>query len=434
MNEQDCKKLAELLFPDVDKTPDYYEEKYPYRKLPNKAEVTRLGPSPTGFIHLGNLYSALADERIAHKNGGVFYLRIEDTDAKRTVEGAVDLVINSLRYFDIEFDEGAGFPDSDPVNAYGPYYQTQRVDIYHTFAKELVLKGLAYPCFCTEEELEAVRLQQEADKVLTGYYGKYAVCRDLSLETIEENLKAGKPYVLRLRSQGSPENEITFTDSIKGEIKLPENIHDVVLLKKDGIPTYHFAHAIDDHFMRTTTVVRDDTVTYEAFIKGQAFASTEYTAHPEKYGATEHSLNYVKKTRILKDDIVSFILEHCHELDSIDIVVGDEELKKNIMDRIRKATDEVYMTSSISQLLEISYKDAGKKSGVKFLTEYLGLSRENVAAFGDADNDTDMIEYAGVGIAMENAAPHLKEIADHITLHHDKDGVAYAFRNILNIC
>lgn len=290
MNEQDCKKLAELLFPDVDKTPDYYEEKYPYRKLPNKAEVTRLGPSPTGFIHLGNLYSALADERIAHKNGGVFYLRIEDTDAKRTVDGAVDLVINSLRYFDIEFDEGAGFPDSDPVNAYGPYYQTQRVDIYHTFAKELVLKGLAYPCFCTEEELEAVRLQQEADKVLTGYYGKYAVCRDLSLETIEENLKAGKPYVLRLRSQGSPENEITFTDSIKGEIKLPENIHDVVLLKKDGIPTYHFAHAIDDHFMRTTTVVRGGEwlasvpIHYELFhVLGFKMPKYAHTAHLMKF-------------------------------------------------------------------------------------------------------------------------------------------------------
>lgn len=290
MNEQDCKKLAELLFPDVDKTPDYYEEKYPYRKLPNKAEVTRLGPSPTGFIHLGNLYSALADERIAHKNGGVFYLRIEDTDAKRTVEGAVDLVINSLRYFDIEFDEGAGFPDSDPVNAYGPYYQTQRVDIYHTFAKELVLKGLAYPCFCTEEELEAVRLQQETDKVLTGYYGKYAVCRNLSLETIEENLKAGKPYVLRLRSQGSPENEITFTDSIKGEIKLPENIHDVVLLKKDGIPTYHFAHAIDDHFMRTTTVVRGGEwlasvpIHYELFhVLGFKMPKYAHTAHLMKF-------------------------------------------------------------------------------------------------------------------------------------------------------
>ena len=290
MNEQDCKKLAELLFPDVDKTPDYYEEKYPYRKLPNKAEVTRLGPSPTGFIHLGNLYSALADERIAHKNGGVFYLRIEDTDAKRTVEGAVDLVINSLRYFDIEFDEGAGFPDSDPVNAYGPYYQTQRVDIYHTFAKELVLKGLAYPCFCTEEELEAVRLQQETDKVLTGYYGKYAVCRDLSLETIEENLKAGKPYVLRLRSQGSPENEITFTDSIKGEIKLPENIHDIVLLKKDGIPTYHFAHAIDDHLMRTTTVVRGGEwlasapIHYELFhLLGFKMPAYAHTAHLMKF-------------------------------------------------------------------------------------------------------------------------------------------------------
>ena len=315
MNEQDCKKLAELLFPDVDKTPDYYEEKYPYRKLPNKAEVTRLGPSPTGFIHLGNLYSALADERIAHKNGGVFYLRIEDTDAKRTVEGAVDLVINSLRYFDIEFDEGAGFPDSDPVNAYGPYYQTQRVDIYHTFAKELVLKGLAYPCFCTEEELEAVRLQQETDKVLTGYYGKYAVCRDLSLETIEENLKAGKPYVLRLRSQGSPENEITFTDSIKGEIKLPENIHDVVLLKKDGIPTYHFAHAIDDHFMRTTTVVRGGEwlasvpIHYELFhVLGFKMPKYAHTAHLMKFDeetggkrklskrkAPELSLDYYRK-------------------------------------------------------------------------------------------------------------------------------------------
>ena len=290
MNEQDCKKLAELLFPDVDKTPDYYEEKYPYRKLPNKAEVTRLGPSPTGFIHLGNLYSALADERIAHKNGGVFYLRIEDTDAKRTVEGAVDLVINSLRYFDIEFDEGAGFPDSDPVNAYGPYYQTQRVDIYHTFAKELVLKGLAYPCFCTEEELEAVRLQQETDKVLTGYYGKYAVCRDLSLETIEENLKAGKPYVLRLRSQGSPDKEITFVDAIKGEIKLPENIHDIVLLKKDGIPTYHFAHAIDDHLMRTTTVVRGGEwlasapIHYELFhLLGFKMPAYAHTAHLMKF-------------------------------------------------------------------------------------------------------------------------------------------------------
>lgn len=252
----DFQKLADLLFPDVVNTPDYYEEKYPYRKLPSKAEVTRMAPSPTGFMHLGNLYSALADERIAHKKGGVFYLRIEDTDEKRKVDGAVETIINVMRYFNIEFDEGAGFGDGTEGNAYGPYFQRQRVEIYHTYVKDLVAKGLAYPCFCTEEELEKTRQKQDADKILTGYYGEYATCRNLSFDEIQENIKAGKEYVIRLRSQGSPDGEIIFKDSIKGEVKLPENIHDIVLLKKDGVPTYHFAHAIDDHLMRTTMVIR----------------------------------------------------------------------------------------------------------------------------------------------------------------------------------
>ena len=161
-----------------------------------------------------------------------------------------------MKYFDIEFDEGAGFAEDDPVNAYGPYFQRQRVDIYHTFVKKLVEEGHAYPCFCGEEELAAVRERQEKEKVLTGYYGEYATCRNLSYEEIEANIKAGKPYVIRLRSQGSPDREIVFEDSIKGEIRLPENVHDIVLLKNDGVPTYHFAHAIDDHFMRTTMVIR----------------------------------------------------------------------------------------------------------------------------------------------------------------------------------
>lgn len=252
----DYNKLAELLFPDVVNGPDYYEKKFPERDLPKGAEVTRMAPSPTGFIHLGNLYSALADERIAHRNGGVFYLRIEDTDEKRKVDGAVETIINVLRYFDIEFDEGAGFTDADPQNVYGPYFQRQRVEIYHAYAKDLVKRGLAYPCFCTEEELEEVRKEQEEDKVMTGYYGKYAVCRNLTLEDIEAKLKAGLTYVLRLRSAGSPDKEIVFHDRIMGEIKLPENIHDIVLLKRDGVPTYHFAHAIDDHLMRTTMVIR----------------------------------------------------------------------------------------------------------------------------------------------------------------------------------
>lgn len=289
-DEMDNQKLADLLFPEVVNTPEYYEEKFPYRKLPNKAEVTRMAPSPTGFIHLGNLYSALADERIAHRNGGVFYLRIEDTDEKRKVDGAVETIINVLRYFDIEFDEGAGFDDTDPRNAYGPYFQRQRVEIYHTYAKSLVERGLAYPCFCTEEELDKVRAKQEEDKVLTGYYGEYATCRNLSYEEIEANIKAGKPYVLRLRSQGSPDKEITFVDAIKGEIKLPENIHDIVILKKDGIPTYHFAHAIDDHLMRTTTVVRGGEwlasapIHYELFhLLGFKMPAYAHTAHLMKF-------------------------------------------------------------------------------------------------------------------------------------------------------
>lgn len=286
----DYNKLAELLFPDVVNGPDYYEKKFPERDLPKGAEVTRMAPSPTGFIHLGNLYSALADERIAHRNGGVFYLRIEDTDEKRKVDGAVETIINVLRYFDIEFDEGAGFTDADPQNVYGPYFQRQRVEIYHAYAKDLVKRGLAYPCFCTEEELEEVRKEQEEDKAMTGYYGKYAVCRNLTLEDIEAKLKAGLTYVLRLRSAGSPHKEIVFHDRIMGEIKLPENIHDIVLLKRDGVPTYHFAHAIDDHLMRTTMVIRGGEwlasvpTHYELFhVLGFKMPSYGHTAHLMKF-------------------------------------------------------------------------------------------------------------------------------------------------------
>ena len=286
----DYNKLAELLFPDVVNGPDYYEKKFPERDLPKGAEVTRMAPSPTGFIHLGNLYSALADERIAHRNGGVFYLRIEDTDEKRKVDGAVETIINVLRYFDIEFDEGAGFTDADPQNVYGPYFQRQRVEIYHAYAKDLVKRGLAYPCFCTEEELEEVRKEQEEDKAMTGYYGKYAVCRNLTLEDIEAKLQAGLTYVLRLRSAGSPDKEIVFHDRIMGEIKLPENIHDIVLLKRDGVPTYHFAHAIDDHLMRTTMVIRGGEwlasvpTHYELFhVLGFKMPSYGHTAHLMKF-------------------------------------------------------------------------------------------------------------------------------------------------------
>lgn len=253
----DLNKLASALIPDKDLLPlEEYEKMYPERNIQKGAEVTRLAPSPTGFIHLGNLYSALADERAAHTTGGIFYLRIEDTDLKRKVDGAVESVIRSLKYFGLDFDEGAEI--DSPLNAYGPYYQRQRASIYRAFVKDLIARGLAYPCFCTEDELNAVREEQTARKEITGYYGKYAKCRNLPEEQIYENLKAGKPYVIRLKSQGNTVNKIIFKDRIKGEITVTENDQDVVILKSDGIPTYHFAHAIDDHFMHTTLVIRGE--------------------------------------------------------------------------------------------------------------------------------------------------------------------------------
>ncbi len=259
----DHKKLADLLFPHIDKTPEYYEELFAPRDLPQDAVVTRLGPSPTGFIHLGNLYGALADERLAHQSGGVFYLRIEDTDDKRYVENAVETIISSLKFFDINFDEGA-LMDGEKGD-YGPYFQSRRGEIYRCYAKYLVEKGYAYPCFLTEDELASIRQQQEQAKETTGIYGKYAEkSRSLSYDEIKAFIDEGKPYVIRLRSSGNhdlPSDEIRHihvTDAVRGELSMPENDQDVVILKTNGIPTYHMAHVIDDHLMRTTHVVRGE--------------------------------------------------------------------------------------------------------------------------------------------------------------------------------
>ena len=256
----DYQKLAELLFPHITKTPEDYEAMYPQRNLPEGAKVTRLGPSPTGFIHLGNLYGAFVDERLAHQSGGKFFLRIEDTDDKRFVEGAVEIIINSLRFFGIQFDEGATM-DGD-LGDYGDYTQSHRGEIYQCFARKLVSEGKAYPCFLTEEEIAAIRTEQEATKQNPGIYGKWAKSRGLSLEEIEAKLADGQPYVIRLKSDGDlslPEEQIRrikVQDAIRGELDMPENDQDTVILKATGIPTYHFAHVVDDHLMRTTHVVR----------------------------------------------------------------------------------------------------------------------------------------------------------------------------------
>lgn len=253
----DYKRLADMLFPNTTKTISFYEETvFPKRGLNAGAKVTRLAPSPTGFIHLGNLYGALVDERLAHQSEGVLILRIEDTDDKRKVEGAVETIITSLKFFGLQFDEGATI-DGEKGN-YGPYYQSNRVEIYHTVAKYLVEIGRAYPCFCTEEELEELKKEQESLNVNTGYYGKWARDRELSLEEIQKNLDSNKSYVLRFKSMGSQEKTFEISDAIRGELSLTENYQDIVLLKANGIPTYHFAHVTDDHFMRVTHVVRGE--------------------------------------------------------------------------------------------------------------------------------------------------------------------------------
>ncbi len=250
-------KLADLLLPDVDKSPADYEALYPPRGLPEGARVTRIAPSPTGYLHLGVLFTAMCNKRVAATTGGVFYLRIEDTDKKREVEGGIADIVGGLTRFGVTIDEGfveAGREEG----AYGPYQQSKRGPIYRCFAKELIKQGLAYPCFCTEEELAAIREEQEAGKIRTGYHGKWARCRDMAYEEVKKRVEAGEKFVVRLRSPGSEENRVTFDDGIKGKIQLPENDEDFVILKSDGIPTYHFAHVVDDHLMRTTHVIRGD--------------------------------------------------------------------------------------------------------------------------------------------------------------------------------
>lgn len=253
MNQE---QLAELLFPHIHLTPADIEKRYPKRELPEGAKVTRIAPSPTGFMHLGNLYGAVTDERLAHQSGGVFYLRIEDTDQKRLVENGVETILSVFSRFGLQFDEGASLEGDK--GSYGPYHQSRRSEIYQTYVKDMVAKGIAYPCFCTEEELGEMRRSQEEKKENFGYYGAYAKCRNLTMEEIQAKLEAKIPYVIRYRSEGSIEHKVHHTDLAKGKIEVTENDQDVVILKSDGLPTYHFAHVVDDHLMGTTHVVRGE--------------------------------------------------------------------------------------------------------------------------------------------------------------------------------
>lgn len=272
----DYKELANLIFPDA-KDISYYEEKYPERNLPEGAIVTRFAPSPTGYVHIGGLYQSLVAKMSAKKTGGVFFLRIEDTDQKRKVENGVTDIVNSLKVFDMAPDEGM-ISETEWTGDYGPYIQSERKEIYQAYAKYMIEQGKAYPCFCTpEQEEERNKLQLDA-KIRPGYYGVWAKCRNLTLDEMAEKIKAGVPYVIRFKSTGREDRKIQISDGIKGKITFPEYDIDIVIIKSDGLPTYHFAHMVDDHLMRTTHVIRGDEWLPSAPLHVQLFKEAGFKA------------------------------------------------------------------------------------------------------------------------------------------------------------
>lgn len=312
--------LANLIFPNIEKEPSYYIEKYGKRALKEGARVTRYAPSPTGFQHIGGVFSALIDERIATQSEGVFYLRIEDTDQKREVKGAVEDTIATMHNFGLDFNEGMTGEDSFKGD-FGPYRQSEREEIYKTFAKDLIKKGLAYPCFCSPEDLEKLREKQTNEKLTPGYYGEFAVCRNLSPEAAIEKINAGEKYIIRLKSPGTIERRIEFNDLIKGEISFPENNQDIVIIKSDGLPTYHFAHGIDDALMGTTTVIRGEEWLSSLPIHLQLFDILGFKAPDYAHTPTVMKLDGGSKRKLSKrkdpESAVSYYEEEGYPMTSV---------------------------------------------------------------------------------------------------------------------
>ncbi len=278
----DYKELADLIFPNA-KGIEYYEEKYPERNLPEGAIVARFAPSPTGFVHIGGLFGAIVDRKLAQQTNGVFILRIEDTDQKREIEKGTEQIVQGLSDFGIIPDEGMISEDEEKGN-YGPYKQSQRKEIYQAYAKSLIEKGLAYPCFCTPEDLEEIRAKQEAAKIRPGYYGVWAKCRKLSVVEMAEKINNGEKYIIRFKSQGREDRKIKHKDIIKGNIEFPENDQDIVIIKADGLPTYHYPHAVDEHLMRVTHVIRGDEWVSSIPLHLELFKALGYK--PPKYAHT----------------------------------------------------------------------------------------------------------------------------------------------------
>ncbi|MDE6887449.1 MAG: glutamate--tRNA ligase [Eubacterium sp.] len=384
----DHHKLAELIFPDITDTIEELEKRFPKRELPQGAYVTRFAPSPTGYMHIGGLYAAMISSRLAKQTNGVFYLRIEDTDKKRELEGGVEEIIQSLAGYGVAFDEG---PFAGGEKAYGPYKQSERKEIYQICVKELMRAGYAYPCFCTSEELDHIRRQQEEKKDDLGYYGAYARCRDLTYEQIEQKVKTGVPFVVRLRSNGSDEKHIMYSDPIRGKIEMPENRMDIVLLKSDGIPTYHFAHIVDDHFMRTNLVVRGDEWMASYPVHKQMFDLCGFTAPEYLHISPIMKMDGNAKRKLSKrkdpEAAVSYYLEQGFPSDSV----------KEYLLTIANSNYEEWHKANPDKTGEDFALSCSKMpvSGALFdMVKLTDVSREIIAGFSIAMCEKQILEWA----------------------------------------
>ena len=312
--------LANLIFPDITETIEDLEKRFPKRDLEEGAEVTRFAPSPTGFLHIGGLFGSLIDMTVANQSNGRFMLRIEDTDQKREIENGTRDLINQMRAFNIINDEGL-VSETEQVGEYGPYKQSEREYIYKICAKELIRRGRAYPCFCSTEDLNKLRESQERNKQIPGYYGTYARCRNYTIEEQIEKIKAGAPYVLRFRSEGSHMRKVKVQDIVRGKIEMAQNDQDIVIIKSDGLPTYHFAHAVDDHFMRTTIVIRGEewipsTALHLELFEALGFEKVRYAHTPTMMKNDNGSKRKLSKRKD-PESAVSFFLEEGYPVDSV---------------------------------------------------------------------------------------------------------------------
>lgn len=441
--ERKCIELAYLIFPDVNETVDDLEIRYKERNLKEGAAVTRYAPSPTGFLHTGSLFTTLVDMKIAEQTGGVFYLRVEDTDQKREVKGSIESLTNELKEFGLVPQEGVITKDTE-IGDYGPYTQSKRAEIYRICAKHLIEKGLAYPCFCTPEMNAKTREAQEANKVLPGYYGVYAKCRNISIDESIERVKAGEKYILRFRSQGSHLRKTSFIDAARGKIEIAENDQDIVLIKADGLPTYHFAHVVDDHFMRTTHVVRGEewipsTPIHIELFNAMGFEAPIYVHVPlllVKDGNSKRKLSKRKD----KEAAVSYYLKAGYPTEAVmeylyTLVNSDYEIwRKKNKDLPRDSFDIKLnkMSSSgslldIMKLNDISREYISKMTSREVLDNVLAWSKKYDKEFYDILNRDLDYSLKIFGLERDNATKIRKDI---IKWEDVRDNFFYFFNDL----